>query len=193
MICERIIASEDNQKTFNSSKIILDTAKNQQKVDVDSAWMKLNITKKNEIEYVDNQEIKPVSKLNWLSDFLKIADVLVVLFSLWFEAAKQFPTPQNDVLSFKSGIKSVEKILPDGTKILLSKNSKISYPKSLEGNTREIILTGEGFFDVYHDSAHPFIIHKQGTNIRVLGTSFNVRAYNAQVQVLVKTGSVQFS
>ncbi len=193
MIGEWIMESKDNQKTFNHSKIIWDGAKNQKKVDVDVAWAKLNITKKKEIEPVDNQEIKPVIKLNWLNDFLKIAAVLVVLFGLWFVAAKQFTTPQNDVLAFKSGNQPIEKILPDGTKILLSKNSEITYSKNFEGDTREINLTGEGFFDVHHDATHPFIIHTQGTDVKVLGTSFNVRAYNAQVQVLVKTGRVQFS
>ncbi len=192
-ISEWIIASEDNQKTFDHSKIIWDGARNHQKVDVDAAWAKLNITKRKEVEVTDNQEFKPLIKLNWLSNFLKIAAVLVVLLGLWFLAAKQFTTPQNDVLSFKSGNQSIEKILPDGTKILLSKNSEITYPKTFEGNTREINLTGEGFFDVHHDSAHPFIIHTQGTHVRVLGTSFHVRAYNAQVQVLVKNGRVQFS
>ncbi len=117
----------------------------------------------------------------------------MVLFGLWFVTAKQFGTPQNNVVSFKSGNQSIEKILPDGTKFLLSKNSEITYPKLFEGNTREIILTGEGFFNVYHDSAHPFIIHTQDTDVRVLGTLFHVRAYNAQVQVLVKNGNVQFS
>jgi transmembrane sensor len=117
----------------------------------------------------------------------------VILIGLWFVAAKQFMIPKNDVLTFTSGNQSIEKILPDGTKILLSKNSIITYPKTFEGDTREINLTGEGFFDVHHDAAHPFIIHTQGTDVRVLGTSFNVRAYNAQVQVLVKTGRVQFS
>jgi transmembrane sensor len=192
-ISEWIIASEDNQKTFDHSKIIWEGTKKQQKVDVDVAWKKLNITKEKEIEFIDNQEVKPLIKLNWVSNFLKIAAVLVVLFGLWFVAAKQFTTPQNDVLTFKSGNQSIEKILPDGTKILLSKNSEITYPKSFEGNTREINLTGEGFFNVHHDSAHPFIIHTQGTDVRVLGTSFKVWAYNTQVQVLVKTGSVQFS
>ena len=193
MIGEWIMESKDNQKTFNHSKIIWDGAKNHQKVDVDVAWAKLNITKKKEIESVDNQEVKPIVKLNWLNNFLKIAAVLVVLFGLWFVAAKQFTTPQNDVLTFKSGNQPIEKILPDGTKILLSKNSEITYPKNFEGDTREINLTGEGFFDVHHDATHPFIIHTQGTDVKVLGTSFNVRAYNAQVQVLVKTGRVQFS
>ena len=192
-ISEWIIASEDNQKTFDYSKIVWDGAKNQQKVDVDAAWKKLNITKKKEIESIDNQEVKSAVKLNWINNFLKIAAVLVVLFGLWFVAAKQFIIPQNEVLTFNSGNQSIEKILPDGTKILLSKNSEITYPKTFEGDTREINLSGEGFFDVHHDAAHPFIIHTQGTGVKVLGTSFNVRAYNAQVQVLVKTGKVQFS
>jgi transmembrane sensor len=195
-ISEWIIASEDNQKTFDHSKIIWDGTKNlqnQQKVDVDAAWTKLNITKKKEIEIIDSQDVKPIVKLNWVNNFLKIAAVLVVLIGLWFVAAKQFMIPKNDVLTFNSGNQSIEKILPDGTKILLSKNSVITYPKTFEGDTREINLTGEGFFDVHHDATHPFIIHTQGTDVRVLGTSFNVRAYNAQVQVLVKTGRVQFS
>ena len=193
MISEWIIASEDNKKTFNHSKMVWDGAKNYRKVDVNAAWAKLNITKKKEVEFIDIQEVKPILKLNWLNNFLKIAAVLVVLFGLWFVAARQFTTPQNDVLTFKSGSKSIEKILPDGTKILLSKNSQITYPKTFEGNTREINLLGEGFFDVHHDAAHPFIIHTQGTVVKVLGTSFNIRAYNAQVQVHVKIGKVQFS
>ena len=193
MISEWIIASEDNKKTFNHSKMVWDGVKNYRKVDVNAAWAKLNISKKKEVKFVDIQEVKPILKLNWLNNFLKIAAVLVVLFGLWFVAARQFTTPQNDVLTFKSGSKSIEKILPDGTKILLSKNSQITYPKTFEGNTREINLLGEGFFDVHHDAAHPFIIHTQGTVVKVLGTSFNIRAYNAQVQVHVKIGKVQFS
>ncbi|MES2517223.1 MAG: FecR domain-containing protein [Bacteroidota bacterium] len=195
-VSEWIIASEDNQKTFEHSKLIWDSvkeAKNQQSVDVDTAWKKLNIGKKTAVELSDFEEIRPVKQLNWVTNFLKIAAVLVVLFGLWFVAARQFITPQNDVLTFKTGNQSIEKILPDGTKILLSKNSTITFPLKFEGNTREINLTGEGFFEVHHDATHPFIIHTQGADVRVLGTSFNVLAYNAQVQVVVKTGRVQFS
>jgi transmembrane sensor len=193
---EWIIASEENQKTFDHSKLIWNGVKavqNQQTVDVDAAWKKLNIAKKESIATVDISEQKPVKKLNWVSNFLKIAAVLVLLSGLWFVFAKQSTTPQNEVLTFQSGNKTVEKTLPDGTKITLSKNSTISYPANFNGTNREVNLEGEGFFDVHHDNAHPFIIHTQGTDVKVLGTSFNVRAYNAQVQVVVKTGRVQFS
>lgn len=195
-ISEWIIASEDNQKTFDHSKLIWDGVKgvqHQQKVDVDAAWKKLNITKKEKIEVVDLSEGRPLKKLNWVTNFLKIAAVFVLLFGLWYVAAKQFATPKNDVLTFQSGNQSVERVLPDGTKIILSKNSTVTYPVKFEGENREVNLIGEGFFDVHHDNAHPFIIHTQGTDVKVLGTSFNVRAYNAQVQVVVKTGRVQFS
>jgi ferric-dicitrate binding protein FerR (iron transport regulator) len=61
--------------------------------------------------------------------------------------------------------------LPDGTKVSLNRGSKISYPSTFEGQTREITLQGEAFFDVAHDAQHPFIIHAQGADIKVLGTS----------------------
>jgi transmembrane sensor len=192
LVGDWISTSENNRKTFEHSKLIFEgvaSFKNQRKVNVDAAWKKLNINSK----ITDNQDVKPVVKLNWINNFLKIAAVLVVLFGLWFVAAKQFVEPKNDVLSFKTGNVANEKILPDGTKILMSKNSSITYPTTFEGNTREINLEGEAFFEVHHDAAHPFIIHTQGTDIKVLGTSFNVKAYNAQVQVVVKTGRVRFS
>jgi transmembrane sensor len=192
IVDEWIGTSEDNQKVFNQSKLIFEgisSLKNQRTVDIDAAWNKLSI----DVKTVDNQVVQPILKNNWLNNFLKIAAVLVVLFGLWFVAAKQFVVPKNDVLSFKTGNVSAEKILPDGTKISLSKNSSITYPATFEGETREINLEGEGFFEVHHDAAHPFIIHTQGTDVRVLGTSFRVSAYNAQVQVVVKTGKVRFS
>lgn len=194
IISEWISASGKNQKSFEQSKLIFEgvsSLKNQKIVNVDAAWAKMSTS--SIPEYTDNQDIKSVIKLNWLHNFLKIAAVLVFLFGLWYVAAKQFTTPQNDVLSFKTDNISAEKILPDGTKISLNKNSSIHYPANFDGPTREIKLEGEAFFEVHHDAAHPFIIHTQGTDIKVLGTSFNVRAYNTQVQVVVKTGRVRFS
>ena len=189
-------ASKENQRTFEHSKLIFEgisTLKNQKTVDVDAAWKKLNISHNHSDESPENQIVKSVVKLNWLNNFLKIAAVLVILLGLWFVAAKQFVVPKNDVISFKTEKTPVEKILPDGTKILMKGNSSITYPAAFKGDTREINLVGEAFFDVHHDATHPFIIHTQGTTVRVLGTSFNVRAYNAQVQVVVKTGRVRFS
>lgn len=89
---------------------------------------------------------------------------------------------------------TTEATLPDGTKVFLNYNSKISYPENFSGDLRTVSLNGEAFFDVKPDVAHPFVIDANGTDVRVLGTSFNVKAYKKElVRVDVKTGKVRVS
>lgn len=70
-----------------------------------------------------------------------------------------------------------ELTLPDGTKVTMNADSKLSFPSIFSDSTREVSLTGEAFFDVHEDHSHPFIIHTRKMDIRVLGTAFNVKAY----------------
>ena len=83
-------------------------------------------------------------------------------------------------------------MLSDGTKIWLNAGSRLKYPAKFKGDTREVYLTGEAFFDVAKDKKHPFIIHTDKMDTKVLGTSFNVQAYpdNATQEVSVLTGRV---
>jgi ferric-dicitrate binding protein FerR (iron transport regulator) len=67
--------------------------------------------------------------------------------------------------------------LSDGTKVWLNSGSKLKIPQKFEGNYREVTLTGEAFFDVKKDSTRPFLVRTSKLNIKVLGTSFNVKAY----------------
>ena len=83
--------------------------------------------------------------------------------------------------------------LPDGTQVWLSPSSIIEYPASFIGkDLREINLSGEGFFEVAHDPVHPFIIHSGNIETRVVGTSFNIQAYDNQeeINVMVVSGKV---
>ncbi|MFH6942832.1 FecR family protein [Flavobacterium sp. FlaQc-50] len=82
--------------------------------------------------------------------------------------------------------------LSDGTQIWLNAGSLLKYPAEFEGDTREVYLTGEAFFDVAKDKKHPFIIHTNKMDTKVLGTSFNVQAYPDQTtqEVSVLTGRV---
>lgn len=73
-------------------------------------------------------------------------------------------------------------VLNDGTRVWLNSNSTISYPRVFSNDTRTISLEGEAYFDVTHDTSRPFIIHASGINIKVLGTSFNVKAYPGERQ-----------
>lgn len=79
--------------------------------------------------------------------------------------------------------------LPDGSKLWLNAGSKVTYA---EGR-RELTLVGEAFFDIKHDPEHPFIIHTGKLDIKVLGTSFNIKAYpnDSTVETTLINGKVE--
>lgn len=84
--------------------------------------------------------------------------------------------------------------LADGTRILLNADSKLRLPKMFQTNKREVFLEGQAFFEVAENPNKPFLIHIDGTTVRVLGTSFSISAYpeDENVQVVVKEGRVSF-
>ena len=90
----------------------------------------------------------------------------------------------NIVQKTTSGHKWIK--LADGTSVQLNANSHLEYPLSFQGNrNREVTLVGEAFFDVAHDQQHPFIIHTGKVTTTVLGTAFNISAYQNQESVVV--------
>lgn len=68
-------------------------------------------------------------------------------------------------------------ILPDGSVVWLNAGSTLSYANDLKGVIREVYLKGEGFFDIVKKDNHPFIVHVNGIDIKVLGTAFDVKSY----------------
>ncbi|MCX6335533.1 MAG: FecR domain-containing protein [Bacteroidia bacterium] len=67
--------------------------------------------------------------------------------------------------------------LSDGSVVHLNYGSKIKYPQFFSGNTRDVELTGEGFFKIAHNPEKPFIVKAGDLNIKAVGTTFNVLAY----------------
>ncbi|GGF13305.1 FecR family protein [Hymenobacter cavernae] len=97
------------------------------------------------------------------------------------------PTGANNKLIYTNNTQQAATIrLADGSVVQLSPGSCLQYPKRFEEPNRRVHLTGEAFFDVYHDPAHPFLVYTDKLVTTVLGTSFTVRAYAGQPQVLVK-------
>ncbi|NLI71849.1 MAG: hypothetical protein GX361_03865 [Bacteroidales bacterium] len=101
-----------------------------------------------------------------------------------------------DSFTTQRNIRSLQ--LSDGTVVYLNVNSKLTLRKDkFTAQTREVWLDeGEAFFDVAKDSLRPFIVHTaDGLQTRVLGTSFNIKAYNELTEqvVSVRTGKVQVS
>lgn len=108
--------------------------------------------------------------------------------------ASPSPDNANSEISTRNGSKT-NVVLPDGTQVWLNAGSKLIYPKSFGNTNREVVLTGEAFFDVVHNTEKPFIIHTVNMNIKVLGTRFNVKSYptdKATVATLIR-GSIEVS
>lgn len=89
------------------------------------------------------------------------------------------------------GLKS-SLILSDGTKVTLNAGTTLSYPTAFVSDKRIVKVSGEAFFEVAHDEKHPFIVKADNVNIRVLGTRFNVKAYEEEnkIEVTLTEGRV---
>lgn len=91
------------------------------------------------------------------------------------------------------GVKS-NLTLRDGSKVVLNSGSSLRYVKNFESHQREVELTGEAFFEVIKDPNRPFIVRTGQVSTQVLGTSFNVKAFENEVlEVSLLTGLVEVS
>jgi transmembrane sensor len=138
------------------------------------------------------------NRLLWLWGATAAAACLLVCFLVFWPAEKQHPKPvASNTISTRPGSKSKVE-LPDGTQVWLNADSKLTYGQNFSGNTREVVLTGEAYFDVAHATSEtgqriPFIIHTPSIDIKVLGTAFNVRSYpdESTTETALIRGSVE--
>ncbi|MBV4360521.1 FecR family protein [Pinibacter aurantiacus] len=85
--------------------------------------------------------------------------------------------------------------LPDGTKVWLNAASSLRFPTAFTGKERRVEITGEGYFEVEHNAEKPFYVSVGKTEVKVLGTHFNVMAYEDEEakQITLLQGSVLVS
>lgn len=82
-----------------------------------------------------------------------------------------------NTLSNPRGSKVINMVLADGSKVWLDVGSSLTYPVSFSGNERKVSVTGEAYFEIAHDASKPFFVNCREMNVRVLGTHFNVNAF----------------
>ena len=84
-------------------------------------------------------------------------------------------------------------VLSDGSKVWLNASSSIEFPTAFPGNTREVKLTGEAYFEIAKNSEKPFYVHVNGIKVQVLGTHFNINAYDDEesIKTSLLEGSVK--
>jgi ferric-dicitrate binding protein FerR (iron transport regulator) len=169
------------EKIWNESKFYMDTSA----FDPGVAWKKIN--------HINRTKERTGRRLRHLLYSVSgaAASILVVL-TLSF--AGIFEKKSDMSVSMKAGYGSRSDItLPDGTIVKLNSGSDIAYSYDHQKKIRKVEFQGEGFFDVSKDET-PFVIAiKDGPEIRVLGTSFNLQAYpqDQTVQTSLIEGSVE--
>lgn len=137
-----------------------------------------------------------------LSTFLKYAASIVIIVSIGF-GTKLFldrsvgqHTSIGEHLLTEINVNHGEQkqiILSDGTTVHLNAGTTMRYPKEFTSDFRLIEIEGEAFFNVMKDKSKPFIVRTRQADIKVLGTSFNVKAYQEDelMAVSVQTGKVE--
>ncbi|RVU02787.1 DUF4974 domain-containing protein [Mucilaginibacter limnophilus] len=126
-----------------------------------------------------------------------IAAMLLVAYGLGFVningIKQQAPTVSNEKISVSNTTKAIkEYILSDGSHVWLYPGASIKFNKKFIGDIRQVTLSGESFFDVAKDAAHPFVIRSSRIITKVWGTSFKVSDMPGRVLagVQVVTGKV---
>ena len=140
---------------------------------------------------IEKQMRPRASKTGWWRVAAAIAFLLACTWAI--NRYANAPTVELQVVAKAGEQKNVR--LPDGSVVVLNQNSILSYPKSFKSSDhRNVRLEGEAFFDIASNPEQPFRIYTAESEVQVLGTSFNVRAYpeEAFTEVDVLTGKVAF-
>lgn len=120
----------------------------------------------------------------------------LLITASWFLIYKRLPegqTPESTVREQQVTTTRGQKLkveLVDGSQVILNANSKLNFPEQFDGDTREVYLDGEAYFQIAHDPHHPFIVHTAVANTTVLGTSFNVSTADGETEVTLVEGKV---
>jgi len=141
---------------------------------------------------------KRVQKNLWKNPFIQVLKyVAIILFAVAGSYLLRNIGPKTELAMNEIVVPRGNRTLvalPDGSKVWISNGSKLIYPERFVSDTRNVLLEGEGFFEVTHDSDHPFIVTVGEERIKVLGTKFAVIAYpdDDQIKTELISGKIQF-
>ncbi len=185
-----------NQKFFDEMvhlwKVSVDYEEEPFEADVSKAW--LRVEQQLESGLPKRNSVRKSAKIRSLSNSIRllgsVAVLLLLLVAGWWFSVKDAGDPNRRVVLAAGRGEKKEVKLPDGSKVWLNVNSKISFVKNFE--KRQLDLVGEAFFEVVRNEKKPFEIFCDASRITVLGTVFNVRNYprEDQVEVSVQRGIV---
>jgi len=180
-----ITASPENARYADHFRLIWEQSRKlavHSHVDEDAAWERFR-------QRTEQAATPPRTRTISLRSIARIAAILIVLLGGSLLAYRMNRAPE--MLALQSDGAPVTATLPDGSVVTLNKSSSLSYPEHFNGNTRSVELKGEAFFNITPDKKHPFIIAANGVDVKVVGTSFNVKTTKDETEVIVETGIVE--
>ncbi|WP_312791570.1 FecR domain-containing protein [Sphingobacterium sp.] len=135
----------------------------------------------------------PPSRKRIYWPYVAVAATLLLASFVVFMRTKSGIVEQQISFSKSEGTNNRFILLPDSSRVVLRAGTKLTYPNSFSGQTREVNLEGEAYFDIKHKNGQPFIIHTGEVKTTVLGTAFTIKYPNGsnQVEVLVERGKVR--
>lgn len=174
-------ASADNRKEFDQLQAVwekLGKTSSDRRIDLDKEWDYFN-------RKISRRQSPP---RRVFQRYLRVAVVLLLMISavwylLYFRGVETIRTGLAETLTIS---------LPDDSKVTLNSLSTLQYKRQFNRDERRVKLQGEAFFEVAENARIPFIVEVGDAEVKVLGTSFNVRAYRKQdrVEVTVEEGKV---
>lgn len=158
-------------------------------------------------ERIEQKEQKMWRRIFWFIHHrgLQVAAVLLAFLGLWVWVKNHSDDSLGTYEGLTSLIASNERLeqvnntnklmvvtLSDGSSVVLEKGSRLSYPRNFKNGKREVILSGEAFFEIAKDPTMPFYVYTNKLVTKVLGTSFSIHEdkQHHHIRVVVKTGRV---
>lgn len=191
MVEEWMQQSDDNYrivKQMYAIDQIMGTVQMESKVDTEKA-----------LASVSHRMSKASSRITWFIWMQRVAAVLFIPLLITF-AIQNFAPSRGEVaqmIEVKTNPGMTTTVdLPDGSKVYLNSESRLTYPTSFNGEKRNVHLEGEAFFEVKKDSEHHFVVSGPcHTQVEVLGTSFNVEAFEKDsfISTTLLEGKVRFA
>lgn len=132
---------------------------------------------------------KSKTSFNWFKVAASVVVVVGLSVMLYF---LQFDAEINYLTAYTGKGEKITITLDDGSVIKLNTESSVQYPEKFTEDVRAVKLTGEAFFEVKTNKQKPFIVHTKALKTQVLGTSFNINAYDSlKTSVALVSGQVQ--
>lgn len=115
--------------------------------------------------------------------------------NITYNGSSTTPTVSYNTLTNPRGSKVINITLNDGSRVWLNAGSSVTYPVAFAGRERKVSIIGEAYFEVAHNAAMPFKVIKENMEVTVLGTHFNVNAYDdeSDIKVTLLEGRVKMS